>query len=195
MNPDNPYAAPQTIDAPSELPPLAQDGGRQRFPDWDTARVTRLADYSSAIQQMTSLVLGILVFFGLGLGASFWRANQIPDREQILIIAGLLLGPLALRVWWGMRRAGWMRYGGMFFDGLTAVAVVLLVLWGILHSFREEMSLGVLFGVLGLGGILLLHAASSFLAQLHARELFGPDRIGFDDLVTEADYRRRYGIG
>ena len=195
MPDENPYAAPQTIGSKAESLPLAQDQGRQRFPDWDTARVTRLADYGHAIHQVTSLCLGILVFFALGLGASFWRANRIEDRAQILLLVGLILGPLALRVWWGFHRAGWMRHCGTFFDCLAAVAIIMLVLWGILQGFRGQIHVGLVICMLGLGGFLLLHLSASFLAHLHARELFGRNRVRQNDLVVEADYRRRYGIG
>ncbi len=190
MNPDNPYAAPQTIDSPGL--PVAQEAGRQRFPDWDTARVTRLADYGHAIQQMTSLCLGLLVFAAIGFTAAYW---QFINRQQILLIAGLVLSPLALRVWWGFERASWMRQCGMFFDCLAMVGIGFTVLRGILLGLRGELPVGIVICVLGLGGFFLLHAASSFLAHLHARELFGPARIRQHDLVMEADYRRRYGIG
>jgi hypothetical protein len=96
---DNPYAAPQTIGSKADTLSLAQDHGRQRFPDWDTARVTRLADYSHSIQQLTNLSLGFLFLSALGLGASFSHANRLEDRQQILLIMVLILGPLALRVW------------------------------------------------------------------------------------------------
>ncbi len=61
MPDDNPYAAPQTVDSRRPLPLAETQDARQLFPEWDTARVTRLADYGRALQQMTQLCLGVLV--------------------------------------------------------------------------------------------------------------------------------------
>lgn len=195
MPDDNPYAPPQTIGSRAEQLPLAQDGGRQRFPEWDTAYVTRLADYGHAIQQLTSLCLGLLVFLVLGFVASYLRATSPEIQERILLFAGLLLTPLALRVWWGFHRAGWMRHCSMVFDCLATVLLGMLVLWSLLLLWRDEIHVVLSICVLGFGSFLAIHAASSFLAHVHARELFGPDRIRQDDLSNEADYRRRHGIG
>ncbi len=201
MNRDNPYAAPQTIGSPlAPLPTALSVDGRQMFPEWDTARVTRLADYGRAIVQMTNICLAILAIMAIGLTASWFHA-ELPERRQVVLIKGtLLLAPLALRVWWGYHRAGWMPHCSMFFDCMTSIAIVMLVLWGILLCFRGQVHWGLLIPMLGLGGLLLLHSAASFLAHLHARELFDSklferDRLRLDDLGRESDYRRRYGIG
>jgi hypothetical protein len=201
MPDDNPYAAPQTIGSPR--PPLslaeARDA-RQLFPEWDTPRVTRLAGYGRALQQMTQLCLGVLIFLGLGLSASWMRA-ETPERRQLVLLYGtLILVPLALRVWWGIHRAAWMRPCGLFFDALASVLIVFALGWGIWACFRGDIHFGLAVPMLGLAGFLLLHTAASFLAHLQARELFGHDHEGHDqvrlaDLGREADYRRRHGIG
>lgn len=196
MPDDNPYASPQTIGSPLEPVPTALSAeGRQMFPDWDTARVTRLADFGRAIVQMTNLCLGIFGIMTIGLTASWLRADSLMARQMIALAALLILASLALRVWWGNHRAGWMRHCGMFFDCLASVGIVMFVLWGILLCFRGQIHVGLLIPMLGLGGFFLLHTAASFLAHLHARELFGPDRLRLDDLGRESDYRRRHGIG
>jgi hypothetical protein len=83
----------------------------------------------------------------------------------------------------------------MFFDCLAGVVIVLLALWGILQGLRGQIEIGLVLTILAMGGVLWLNSAASFLAHLHARELFGPERVRQNDLVEEADYRRRYGIG
>jgi hypothetical protein len=196
MPDDNPYAAPQTIGSPLVPVPTAQTvDGRQLFPEWDTARVTRLADFGRAIVQMTNLCLAFGAFMAIGLTASWMRADSLETRQMILLLAALIVGPLALRGWWGYHRAGWMQQASLLFDCLASCLIVFGVLWGILLCFRGQIHFGLLIPMLGLGGFLLLHSAASFLAHLHARELFGPDRLRLDDLGRESDYRRRHGIG
>lgn len=196
MPDDNPYAAPQTIGQPRAPLPVAESlDARQLFPEWDTSRVTRLADYGHALRQMTNLCLGVLGIFAMGMTASWLRAENADKRQLIVLYTALGLGPVALRVWWGTHRAGWMRHCGMFFDCVASVLIVFALLWGIWACFRGQIHFGLVIPMLGLGGFLLLHTAASFLAHLHAREIFGPEQLHLDDLAREADYRRRHGIG
>jgi len=195
MPDDNPYAAPQTVDSRRPLPLAEAQDARQLFPEWDTPRVTRLADYGRALQQLTHLCLGVLVFMAVGLVASWVRADSPERRQLVLLYGSLILAPLALRAWWGMNRAGWMRPCGLVFDSVASVLIVFGVLWGIWATFAGQIHFGLLILVLGLGGFLLLHTAASFLAHLHAHELFGPAQLHLADLGREADYRRRHGIG
>jgi hypothetical protein len=195
MHPDNPYAAPQTVDSRRPLPVAESLDARMLFPEWDTARVTRLADYGHALRQMTNLCTGIVALLTIGFSAAWLRAGSAELQRMVLLYGTLLVAPFALRVWWGMQRASWMRPWGMFFDGVASVLIVFAVFWGFWATIAGQIHVGLLILVLGLGGFLLLHTAASFLAHVHAHQLFGPDRIALQDLAREADYRRRHGIG
>jgi len=181
MNPDNPYAAPQTITtrvAPSELP-LAEAVGRNLFPETSTRELQRLANWSIPIEAMSMLWGVFFVFavlaFSIQLGTNpfqwYWGA------------AMLLSG---LRMWGGSARTPifWV------YDLLLDAAFALALIWASIQLAKFDLIALLLVG--GVALVLIMLAISSPLAHLVARPLYG--RFPQRELVDELSYRKQNRI-
>ncbi len=179
MNPDNPYAAPQTSLTSVEPPalPLAESQGlgRQLFPETSTAQLTRLLNWNIYIESM-SMLWGVLFCYAL-LAFSVQIKN---DPFQWLWGAVLLL--TGLRLWGGATRA-WIAWGyNLLLDAGFALAMV----WAIVALARIDPIALYLAGSVAL--VFLCLACASVLAHFFATPLYSgfPQR----QLNEEVRYRK-----
>jgi hypothetical protein len=177
MNPDNPYAAPQTITtrvAPLELP-LAEAVGRNHFPETSTRELQRLANWSIPIEAM-SLLWG--VFFAFAVLAFSIQLGTNPFQwywGAAMLLAGL-------RMWGGMARSPifWA------YDLLLDAVFALVLFWASIRLAQFDMIALLLVG--GVALVLIMLAISSPVAHLVARPLYGA--FPQHELVAELGYRK-----
>ena len=185
MNPDNPYAAPQTIGQPPLAVAVSAETQRLAFPEYSTERLKQLLDYARAIQQMhiVWILLAVLAV------AWFLIISAIAVHEKVGIpIAAVTVGVMILiflRVAAGYSHRKLARGYSMLCDGLLFVGGMWLIVF-----LLQDGSL-ILPLILG---FIVIHAASSFLAHCHARELFGQRCFKQEDLALEVLYRQQNGI-
>lgn len=188
MNPDNPYAAPQTIEPQfaADVPlPVATLVGRQRYPELDTVTLLRLMKLSKALEAATVLwmfplmgSLGPGLLMGL-LGRFHWWYSG-----AVLVILGLSV----VRLYVGAARKTAHRLVMRWVDGLFILVLVAGAGLG-LAAFWEAPEL-ILFFLLVLGAFAFL-LARSIRATFYAQALFGPTSYYVHwKLVTEAEYRQ-----
>ncbi len=185
MNPDNPYAAPQTIGQPPPVMATSADAGRLMFMVRSTERLKELLDYSYAIQQMHIMWI-LLAVMAVG---GFLILSVITVHEEVdILFAVVTLGVMVLiffRVTAGYSGAKIYRGFAMLCDGLLTAGS----LWLIVILLQDgSLIIPIFVGFIG------LHAASSFLAHYHARELFEPNALKQEDLAgvqSDAPFPRR----
>jgi hypothetical protein len=192
MNPDNPYAAPQTIEPPfaaDEPLPVATLIGRQRYPELDTVTLLRLVKLSKALEAAT--VLWMFPLLGcVGPGLMFLLFGRWGWRLGSAVLLVLSVGVLRLYV--GSARKPAHRMIMRWADGLFLAVMITGMAWCV-ASFWEAPEL-VLFVLLVLGSFALL-LAQSIRATFYAQALFGPTSYYVHwQLVTEAEHRRTHGI-
>lgn len=182
MPDDNPYAAPQTIDRAvpwADALPMALGSERRLYPDVSTTELSRLANWSMAIDGM-SLVWGVVISFaGLAFVVNLWM-------YPLQWFWGLVLGLTAMRLWGDYRRtSGYWAYnllldllflGGFLFAilGLARVDLLALLIVGI-----PMLAFGLI-------------AAMSVLAHLLAKPLYG--QYTHRELIREVRYRKQNRI-
>jgi hypothetical protein len=182
MSPDNPYAAPQTIDHATpwaEALPMAVGSERRLYPEISTARLQRLANWSVAIESM-SMIWGVVVFFAalafcMSLGMNRWAWFW-----------GLLMLLAGLRVWGDYRRAPRYWAYNLLLD-LLFLGVFVFALIGLA---RVELLALLVVGVPTLAFGLI--AVASVLAHCRARSLYG--QYTQRDLLSELRYRKQNRI-
>lgn len=181
MNPDNPYAAPQTSLTrmePAELP-LAEATGRNLFPETSTRELTRLANWNVHIEAM-SLVWGVFLCFAV-LAFCLQFGNN-----PFQWIWGAALFLIGLRLWGGYARAKLAWSYNLLLDMLFCAAL----LWAIVRLAQFDTLALLLVG--GVALVFLGLATASVLAHFAARPLYGqfPQR----QLNHEVRYRVRNRI-
>lgn len=189
MNPDNPYAAPQTVElrATSELP-VAEVWGRNLFPELDTQQLRRLADYSHTMQLMTRLW-----FIPLGISCLLMsNVDSLPVTAKVILF--LIVPMIGLRIVGGQTRGRFMRYYTAFLDALLALGLLLGIVAGFV-TMPSGGSLLLFVPATIVMGFLAIIGFTSFMAHRFAPELFGSQRYLHRELTQEVDYRQQHGIG
>lgn len=178
MNPDNPYAAPQTIDlrTPCDVP-VAEHAGRNLFPDVSTSELSRLALHSKAIDAM-SLIWAIGFIFsvsGLYLGHQWYWLVAIP-------LAGM-------RMWTGNSRPFEFWTYNLIMDVIVTLVLLGVIVIGVVKLSDPQSQLPPIVA-LGLPVVIVfIFALFSVVAHLSGKVLYGnyPHR----DLIAEVAYRKR----
>jgi hypothetical protein len=193
MNPDNPYAAPQT---PLELPELpvavAVEPMRRRrlFQELDTLELRRVTDFSKALRYMR--LLWLLGFAGcLGIGIGLLTRSEFSGGSLLLLSLPLIAGRLYAD---DLRSERARRYAQLI-DFLACLGIVLAALVGggiLLGQGLEGISY--CFAWLGFLFILGIFPLSSYSAHACAAELFGPERYTHRELLQEYKYRARFHV-
>ena len=185
MNPDNPYAAPQTIGQRPLAMAVGAETVRLAFPEYSTERLKQLLDYSRAIHQMHILWILLAV---LAAGCSVIVIILAAEIQELSLAATLVLVALFLicfRVAAGYSREKPARVYAIFCDGLLIIGCMWSI--GLLLPHGSLISSIIL-------GFIAVHAASSLLAHHHARELFGRSSFRQENLALEVLYRQQNGI-
>jgi hypothetical protein len=199
MNPDNPYAAPQTIGLPSPLTLLPVAGAhgkpspRQRLAEWDTARLTALWKRSRAIHEMQyfwflACLITPVVGYLCSLSFGVYEFSINPTRGWIAF--GCVLLTFA-RFGLAYVRSRIVRPFAIVMDGLLGLGCGAAIGAG-LYSVSSEP--GAIFPVLYVVFFALLfgwQAMQSLRAMIQAPELFGPGRISHDALADEVEERKK----
>ena len=181
MNPDNPYAAPQTLPsrvAPLELP-LAEAVGRNQFPETSTRELQRLANWSIPIEAM-SMLWGVIFAFAL---IALSIQLKVYPFQWFWSAAVLLSG---LRIWGGSARTSIFWAHSLVLDALFA----LVLLWGVVRLAQFDIIALLLVG--GVALVLIVLASLSVVAHFAARPLYRQYRQR--ELVAELGYRKENRI-
>lgn len=194
MNPDNPYAAPQTINRPL---PVAEEHQTERrlYPELNTVELERLWKSSRAmfvINSVYGVIVGLLI---MGLTLSLIRLGESSEHRRfvMLMIFGIVL-PLGIRTWWGSERRSWMRYPALVFDGFVASGVSLGTLFLAWMTWVDKVHI-ILIGISAIfGGLLALGAFQSFFANKNSPEIFVNPSYSYQLLDQELSYRDQYDI-
>jgi RsiW-degrading membrane proteinase PrsW (M82 family) len=186
MNPDNPYAAPQTLEPRlADGFPVAELAARNLFPELSTVDLRRLAAQSQAIDNM-SMVWGVVTVFA---GVAF---SIFPTWYW------LLLAPVAAtRTWTGNRRTPGFWKMNLILDSVVALCLIGIILLGCIALASSLIMLSAvdLPMVVFLGGPLVLCAVfASFSARAHyvAKVLYG--HYPHQALIAEVGFRKKHRI-
>jgi hypothetical protein len=203
MNPDNPYAAPQTVETPQSVAPLPVaksrgelPGRRRQFYDWDTARLMALLERSQAIDDMQSgwlvmcFVIPIMAFV-FALSIAVYEIYFDQTRGIIGLCAVCLT---FTRFATGFARTRFNRIINMVMDALLGLSCATLLVGFSAALFTEPGGALVMLFVIPITTMIGLQALRSIRATLAAPELFGPERITHDALVDEVAYRKQHNI-
>lgn len=199
MNPDNPYAAPQTLQPQQNATPLPVaeglgDPARQRmFVEWDTVRLTALWERSRAIYDMQALwllmcfVMPVLAFF---FSLSFAVYDFYFDTTRG-IIAVCCVALTFIRFGTGYARTRFGRVLALAMDPILGLfSVVLAVV--IIAALFAGGALLVFF--LPIAILISMQTVRSLRAMIQAPELFGPVRLRHQDLCDEVEQREKHEI-
>jgi len=205
MNPDNPYAAPQTLEPQLDLmalpfAELQQPGGqRRRFPDQSTAQLQRLFEKSQPLEAMLLVWLTLWFVTVAFLGALFLRASSSDSHKWL---GWILAATVTVRMLCSFMRTKLGRWYMLVVDAALIVANAVLIVGcvtgsGVLLAQQVDFTASHLFKlacVVLITLTLILLAYRSYKTLLQARELFQPVCIQHDDLVRELHYRHDHGI-
>jgi hypothetical protein len=198
MNPDNPYAAPQTVEPRLDLSalPIAdlqQPGGqRRRYQDRSTAELQRLFEQSQKLEVMFLVWLALWFATVAFLAALFLRASASSEEQKILgwIFIAMVTARLVCSIW----RTKLGRRYMLLVDAVLICGCLLLICALSFRSVLPWKSLWVR-GTLCL--VLFTIAAVTFRScqtLLKVRELFYPNCVQHDDLMRELAYRKEQSI-
>ena len=182
MNPDNPYAAPQT--SLSQLPeltgfPLAEARGRNLFPETSTHELNRLANWDLAIGFM-DMIWGVFLCF-----AMLAFCIQLGNNPFHWIWGGAVL-LIGLRLWGGYTRTKLAWGYNLLLDAMFCAAL----LWAIVRLAQFDTLALLLVG--GVALVFLSLSTASVLAHFAARPLYG--QFPHRQLNIEVRYRQRNQI-
>jgi hypothetical protein len=191
MNPDNPYAAPQTIELRFPTARLATESVAKRnlFPEISTSQLARLGNYSHSIH-IASIWWGVpfFVFIVVGLGALF------AEIWQLFFLGFLGFAFAGTRIYFGESRQFKQRPLIILMDGLYFLAIFVAIVF-LAKEFLIQPAFGGDYIVAAvLLALLSIIPLASVLATFHARKLFGPRRFLHRDLSQEMDYRKLHRI-
>ena len=202
MNPENPYAAPQTIEPLQVAAPLpvaeAQGDPTQRrlFPDWDTARLTMLWNRSRAILDMQVVWLVMcfvvpVVGFVFSMSIVVYGMGFDPPRVLIALCCTVLT---FTRFGIGFNRTANVRAFALLMDVLLGLLCLLTIVVGIALALANPDAGLLLVIVLPIVAILTFQTVRSLRSMLYAPELFGHQRMEHQQLREELVYRREHQI-
>jgi len=199
MNPDNPYAAPQTVEPRLDLSalPIAdlqQPGGqRRRYPELSTAELQRLFDQSQKLEAMFLVWLALWFATVVFVGSQFLHTSASSATPKWLgwILIAVVTARFVCCIW----RTKLGRWYMLVVDAVLSVGSV--VGWALPATKIAVFSADELFkvGVMGLIALTVaLLAYRSCQTLVKARELFYPSCVQHDDLMRELSYRKEQRI-
>jgi hypothetical protein len=193
MNPDNPYAAPQTLsakDVPSDLP-LATPAGRQRYPMIETNTLLELARMGNRIQTGKNLWYACLIL----LVALPVLAERLGTLEIWLALAMMsILYPLGcLRIYFS-RGGRFRRRKFLIAADLCLMASLLFFTCYIALKFFLEQPVRELLICACVAAVMTIICCVSIMTLLKSTRLFSSEHFEVLELADEAGYRQRYGI-
>ena len=198
MNPDNPYAAPQTLELIASTAialPVAKERSlphvRILFPDISTLALARIEAASRAIRRMTVVwTLGLALLI-IGLIMTTLSGGAF-GPDWLLLVAGIIA--LAFRISAGVERGESERYYSLLVD-LAPCLLLLYVVCSELISWPEgrpipgDAPLTALFIL-----ALLYMPVTSVMAHCRNACLFGDQKFLHDNLALELAHRRKNRI-
>ena len=198
MNPDNPYAAPQTLETIANKAvglPLAEEQPdpfmRLRFAEIDTPSLTRIEAASRAIRRMTVVwTLGVAVLL-IGFIVVTMSGGAF-GPIWLSIIAGIVV--LTFRVLAGVERGSSQRYYSLLVDFASCLAILYSfyhewIQWAHGRPFPTELPYSAVMAL-----VLLSFPVTSVLAHWRYGRLFGDEQLMHEELARELAHRRRYRI-
>jgi hypothetical protein len=197
MNPDNPYAAPQTVDSQFDLSalPIAElqqlGGKRRRFPDHSTAQLQRLFDKSQPLEAMLLVWLALWFVTVAFLVALFLRTTALSDSHKWL--GWTLFEMITARLLCNFMRTKLGRWYMLLGDAALICACLALVLTA-LPDFVYFRSFWVYCVEALISLTIAVLAFRSCQTLLLAHELFHPNCVQHDDLMRELSYRKEQRI-
>ncbi len=199
MNPDNPYAAPQTIDSqPASahllLEDRAADSPLPLFAEWDTARLQTLLDRSNAIKD-TQVVWLVMCFVYPFLGG-FLFFVLIFSRSDLWASFGGYFWWISIvltfvRFGTGFARSEHGRRLALVMDGLLGLGCLAIVAICIVGTILEPREAIITVSVIPIVSLVIFQIERSLRAMWLAPELFGPAQIRHQDLLEEFEFRKQ----
>jgi len=198
MNPDNPYAAPQTVASIANTAvalPMAEElpdpRGRILFPELSTAALARIEAASRAIRRMTIVWTVALALGIIGLVLATMSGKAFSPEWLLLVVAVVALG---FRISAGVERGPSERYFSLVVELTPCLAVIYSVCqelyqWPQGRPIPGDAPLTLLFIV-----AILYMPMMSVWAHWRYSCLFGDVRLLHDDLARELTHRRKYRI-
>lgn len=196
MNPDNPYASPQTIEA-SALVSVGEKqiprSPRSRLAEWETARLMSLWQRSRAINDMQAIwlvacfaapVVGYLCSLSFGL-----YEFSIDPTRGLIALGGVVL--TFARFGLGFVRSRVVRPFAMLMDTLLGLGCIVAIAGSVGGAIKEPKSSLIDLYIVFVAALIGLLAGYSVRAMFTAPELYGPDRITHDALRDEVESRKK----
>lgn len=198
MNPDNPYAAPQTIEprfdfAALPIADLQQPGGqRRRYPERSTTELQRLFEQSQQLEAMFLVWLALWFATVVFVGAQFLHTSRLSETPKwlgwilIAVVTARLVGSI-----WRTKLGRWY----MLLVDVALIGGCLVLSYALLSRYVLTWESIWVRGTLSL--VVLTVAAVTYRAcqtLVKARELFYPNCVQHDDLMRELSYRKEQRI-
>lgn len=195
MPPDNPYAAPQTLEPrlPSAVEPSVPPA-RLKLAAWDTARLKELWQASRVIQDMQTIWLIMCLMMPV-IGLIFSLSFGLYEFSFDFTRGCMALSLVALtftRFGTGFSRSTFARVFALAMDGLLALFCALVTVGCIAAIMDQPAIVVILIFFLPIFLLIGYSAFYSLRALWQAPELFGPQRLAHEDLDAEIKYREQH---